>query len=80
MPRTISAAQARNTISDRKQKGRSQPMHPSRLGRAMSGCVMMVVTMMMAGRGKGRRRNQHQQAGNSDFLHGLILAQTESTP
>jgi len=47
----------------------------------MSDRVMMVMTaMMMARRGKGRRRNQHQQAGNGELLHGSILAQSQSTP
>jgi len=37
--------------------------------------VMMVANaMMVAGRSEGRRRHQHQQKRNGDFLHGLILA------
>lgn len=43
--------------------------------------VMMVMTVMMVvGRGEGRCRNQHQKAGDRELLHGLILAQEESTP
>jgi hypothetical protein len=42
--------------------------------------VMVMTTMMVAGRGKGRRRNQHQQAGNRELPHGSILAQSQSTP
>jgi hypothetical protein len=62
------------------ENGAIQTSRPFRLGRAMRCGVMTMVAMVVTGCGKGGGRNQHQQTGNGELLHGLILAQQESTP